>query len=146
MWGAFPRYMDDVLVGSLMTSPVRTVRPAETARNAAEMMVDHDISSVVVVDEENHPEGILTSTDYVHIAADDATAGETPVSTYMTGQVTTATVNDRVADVAEVMMGEDVHHLPVVDNTEGVVGMITTKDFAAYLSEARAPSPPGTDD
>jgi CBS domain-containing protein len=136
--------MDDVLVGSLMTSPVRTVTPDETAGNAAQTMVDHAISSVVAVDDDNHLEGILTSTDYVHIAADDATAGDTPVSTYMTTTVTTATVNDRVADVAETMMDEGVHHVPVVDDAEGVVGMITTKDFATYLSEARAPSPPGS--
>lgn len=136
--------MDDVLVGSLMTSPVQTVTPDETARNAAQTMVDHAISSVVVVDADNHLEGILTSTDYVHIAADDATAGETPVSTYMTTTVTTATVSDRVADVAETMMDGGVHHVPVVDDAEGVVGMITTKDFAAYLSAARAPSPPGS--
>lgn len=135
--------MDDVLVGSLMSSPVRTVTPDETVRDAARTMVDHDISSVVVVGEDNHVEGILTSTDYVRIAADDAPAGDTPVSTYMTAPVTTATAHDQVADVAETMMDRSVHHVPVVDDTEGVIGMITTKDFAAYLSEARAPSPPG---
>jgi CBS domain-containing protein len=134
--------MDDVHVGRLMSAPVTTVTPDEPVRDAAQSMVDHEISSVVVVDDENHLEGILTSTDYVHIAADDATAGETPVSTYMSTQVTTATANDPIADVAETMMDEGVHHVPVVDDTEGVVGMITTKDFAAYLSEARAPSPP----
>jgi CBS domain-containing protein len=63
----------------------------------------------------------------------------------MTTDLTTTTANDPVADVAETMMSRGVHHVPVVDDTEGVVGMITTKDFAAYLSEARAPSPPRPD-
>jgi len=134
--------MDDVLVGSLMSSPVRTVTPDESVRDAAQAMIDHDISSVVVVDADNRPEGILTSTDYVHIAADDAAAGDTPVGAYASEDLVATTATERVADVAETMMADGVHHVPVVDDDEGAVGMITTKDFAAYLSEARAPSPP----
>jgi len=135
--------MDDVLVGSLMSAPVRTVTADERVRTAAETMIGHGISSVVVVDGDNQPEGILTSTDYVQIAADDAAAGETAVRAYMTTDLITTTANERVADVAQTMMSRGVHHVPVVDDSTGVVGMITTKDFAAYLSEARAPSAPG---
>jgi len=136
--------MDDVHVGRLMSSPVQTVTPDQSVKEAAQKMHDHDINSVVVVDDDNRLQGILTSTDYVYMAADDAPAGDTPVSEYMTGAVTTTTVNDRVNDVAETMMENGVHHVPVVDDTEGVVGMITTKDFTAYLSDERSPSPPGT--
>lgn len=135
--------MDDVLVGSLMSAPVRTVTPAESVGTAARTMIEHDISSVVVVDDDNEAAGILTSTDYVHIVADDASAA-TDVSAYMTTEVITATVNDPVADVAETMVDRGVHHVPVVDDAAGVVGMIATTDFAAYVSNARTPSPPRT--
>ncbi|WP_436926446.1 CBS domain-containing protein [Halosimplex amylolyticum] len=134
--------MDDVLVGSLMSSPVRTVTPAVDVRTAAQQMTDHGISSVVVVDGDNRLEGILTSTDYVRIAADGADVTETTAEAYMTTDVVSTSVNEPVHEVAETMMARGVHHVPVADEDEGVVGMITTKDFAAYLSEARAPSPP----
>lgn len=137
--------MDDVLVGSLMSTPLRTVTPEVSVQTAAQTMIDHGISSVVVVDDDQ-PIGILTSTDYVRIAADGADATDTEVTAYMTTALTTATANDAVATVAEVMMDEGVHHVPVVDDTEGAVGMITTKDFAAYLSAERAPSPPQAGD
>lgn len=134
--------MDDVLVGSLMSAPVRTVTPDVSVQTAAETMRDHEISSVVVVDEENQPAGILTSTDCVHVVADDAPATETDVKAYTSENVVTTSVNEAVAEVAETMMDNSVHHVPVVDDEEGVVGMITTKDFAAYLSPTSAPSPP----
>jgi len=134
--------MDDVLVGSLMSSPVRTVRPDESVRDAAQVMIDRDISSVVVVDGDNQPVGILTSTDCVHVAADGAATDETPVSAYASADLVATTASVPVGEVAETMMADGVHHVPVVDEDEGAVGMITTKDFAAYLSEARAPSPP----
>ncbi len=105
-------------------------------------MTDHGISSVVVVDGDNRLEGILTSTDYVRIAADGADVTETTAEAYMTTDVVSTSVNEPVHEVAETMMARGVHHVPVADEDEGVVGMITTKDFAAYLSEARAPSPP----
>ncbi|MFB6142014.1 MAG: CBS domain-containing protein [Halorientalis sp.] len=138
--------MDDVLVGSLMSTPVRTVTPDVTVRAAAQEMLDHDISSVVVVDEDNQPVGILTSTDYVRIAADGASVTDTPVSSYLTAELVTTTAGERVRTVAETMMAAGVHHVPVVDEAEGAIGMITTKDFAAYLSAERAPSPPGGPD
>jgi len=133
--------MEDVLVGSLMSSPVVTVSPDVTVQAAAQRMTEQEISSVVVVDAANELKGILTSTDYVHIAADGVDATTTTVAEYMSTAVVATSVNTPVHEVAERMMQRGVHHMPVTDDVEGVVGMITTKDFAAYLSEARAPTP-----
>ncbi|WP_123538764.1 CBS domain-containing protein [Halosimplex salinum] len=134
--------MEDTLVGSLMSSPVRTVTPDTDVQTAAQPMIDHGISSVVVVDDDNRLEGILTSTDYVRIAADGVDVTATSAAEYMATDLVSTSVDEPVHEVAETMMRRGVHHVPVADEVEGVVGMITTKDFAAYLSEARALSPP----
>lgn len=126
----------DVFVGRLMSSPVRSVTPEAPVRDAAEKLIAHDIGSLVVVDEDNHLQGILTSTDFVRIAADGASAGETTVEEYMTTDVITATANDAVRDIADTMVERGFHHVPVVDDEEGVIGMITTTDLAAYLSQS----------
>lgn len=138
--------MDDVLVGSLMSSPVRTVTADASLRAAARTMTDRDISSVVVVDDANRPVGILTATDCVRALAEDVDATDASVSTYGSGDPVTTTVNESVSVAAETMLEHNVHHLPVVDDTEGTIGMITTTDFAAYLSESRAPRPPRSTD
>jgi len=128
--------MDDIFVGSLMTSPVTTV-PADTpAKEAATQMLEEGISSVVVVDEDDQLAGILTSTDFVAIAAADESAGAFSVADHMTTDVVTTTAGASIEDVADLLIEHGIHHVPVVDDTAGVVGMMTTTDLTAYLAGA----------
>jgi CBS domain-containing protein len=134
------RDMDDIFVGRLMSSPVQTVAPESPIHDAAELMIRQDIGSLIVVDEGDHPEGILTSTDFVHLAADRA-APDTLVREYSTEVHATAAANDHLQGAADRMMDEGVHHLPVVDEDEGVIGILTSTDLTAYLSHNWKPSP-----
>ena len=133
--------MDDIFVARLMTTSLRTVSPDALVEEAAETMLDHGIGSVVVVDEDDYLEGILTNTDFVRIVAERKPKDRTPVSAYMTTDVVTAAAQDSVREVADSMLEHGFHHMPVVDDEEGVIGIISTTDLAAYLSEARTPSP-----
>jgi CBS domain-containing protein len=63
--------MEDVFVGSLMSSPVHTIGDDATLRTAA-LLLHHDVGSVVVVDDAGRFEGILTATDFVRVVADGA--------------------------------------------------------------------------
>jgi CBS domain-containing protein len=128
----------DIFVGRLMSSPVQTVTRDTPIQEAANLMLKHGIGSVVVVDDVGHLDGILTATDFVTLAADGQPAEDTEVHEYMTTVVVTTTANDLIADVAKTMLDQGFHHVPVVDETEGVVGIITTTDFTAYLSETDA--------
>jgi CBS domain-containing protein len=127
-------YMEDIFVGRLMSAPVETVGPETRLDRAATQLLEHDIGSVVVVDDAGGLEGILTATDFVRLAADDAVASGARVSEYMSTDVVTATVNTPITEVADTMIGNRFHHVPVVDETEGVVGIITTTDLTAYVS------------
>jgi CBS domain-containing protein len=133
--------MDDIFVGRLMSSPVTTVAADASAESVAEQLLDEGISSVVVVDDENRIEGILTSTDFVRIAAQGGRTSAVTVADYMTTDVVTTSVNESIERVADLMIEEGIHHVPVVDDTEGVVGIITTTDLTAYLSGIEDPSP-----
>lgn len=126
--------MDDIFVGNLMTTPVKTVSAGTPAKEAASQMLEEGISSVVVVDGENRLEGILTSTDFVAIAAAEGSADAFSVADYMTTDVVTTTANESIESVADQLIEHGIHHVPVVDDREGVVGMMTTTDLTAYLS------------
>jgi len=128
--------MTDIFVGRLMSSPVETVRPETAVRTAARTLLDEAIGSLVVVDD-NDLVGILTTTDFVRITADDAT--DATVADYMSTDVTTATATDPIDDVAGTMIDGGFHHVPVVDEEAGVVGMLTTTDLTAYLSAIESP-------
>ena len=133
--------MEDVFVGRLMSSPVTTVTADTPIQRAARVMIDRDIGSTVVVDDDNRLEGILTSTDFVRIAAQGHTTSKAPVSEVMTTDVVTTDANESIRSVADTMIEHGFHHVPVVDETEGVIGMITTTDLTAYLSHVQTPSP-----
>ena len=129
--------MTDIFVGRLMSSPVETVRPETAVRTAARTLLDEAIGSLVVVDGDNDLVGILTTTDFVRITADDAS--DATVADYMSTDVTTATATDPIDDVAGTMIDGGFHHVPVVDEEAGVVGMLTTTDLTAYLSAIGSP-------
>lgn len=133
--------MEDAFVGRLMSSPVETVSPDTPVHRAAERMLDQEVGSVVVTDDEGHLKGILTATDFVHIAAEQRWAAGATVETYMTTDVVTATANETIREVADTMIENGFHHVPVVDDTAGVVGIVTTTDVTAYVSHVRTPSP-----
>lgn len=129
--------MQDIFAARVMSTDLRTVSPDTLVEEAAGKMLANEISSLVVVDDEGHLEGILTTTDFVRIVAERHPKAETPVSAYMSTDVTTAYAQEPIQAVADAMLDGGFHHVPVVDDTEGVIGMVTTTDLAAYLSHGQ---------
>lgn len=135
--------MEDVFVASLMSSPAHTVTGDTPLREAGATLLDLDIGSIVVVDENGGLEGILTATDFIRVVAEGLDA-DAPVSTEMSREVVTTTAQATLESAADTMIESGHYHLPVVD--DGVVeGVITTHDLTAYVSTVRSPSPPRDD-
>jgi CBS domain-containing protein len=133
--------IDDIFVGRLMSSTVHTVSSDTLVETAAELLLEEAIGSVVVVDEAGRLDGILTTTDFVAIVAGSHPKAESSVTEYMTTDVITTTAQASMQDAADAMIEHGIHHLPVVDDTEGVIGMLSTTDLSAYLSRVRNPTP-----
>ncbi|HEX5064211.1 MAG TPA: CBS domain-containing protein [Kofleriaceae bacterium] len=55
-------------IADVMTRDVMTARPETPAFEAASMMLDHKIGSVLVVNDENKLVGVVTQTDYLEVA------------------------------------------------------------------------------
>jgi len=133
--------MDDIFVARLMSSDLQTVGPDTLVEDAAIQMQDNKVGSLVVVDDDNQLLGILTTTDFVDIVARSKPKAETTVERYMTTDVLTVSAQDSIVDVADLLVEHGIHHAPVVDDEEGVIGMITTTDLTAYISSVQTPSP-----
>ena len=134
--------MEDIFVGRLMSTQVVTVSPETPVEEAAERLLSENIGSLVVVDGDNQIEGILTSTDFVRVVAEGEPGDETTVADHMSENVATVTAQDDIQDAADKLITYDIHHLPVVDGREGVIGMLSTTDLAAYISAVQKPTPP----
>ncbi|WP_424013912.1 cyclic nucleotide-binding/CBS domain-containing protein [Halorubrum xinjiangense] len=131
--------IEDVFVARLMSTDLHTVTPDTLVEDAAAVLLENDISSVLVVDDDGDLVGILTSTDFVDIVAKSQPKAETTVERYMTRDPITAGAQDDVAAVAATMLEHGFHHVPVVDG-ETPIGIITTSDFAAYVSSPESVS------
>lgn len=133
--------MEDIFVGRLMSSDVVTVTPETLVEEAAATLLEERIGSVVVVDDDNQVEGILTSTDFVRIVANCDPKDQTTVGEHMSGEVVTVGAQDDVQEAANRFVTYRIHHLPVVDDEEGLIGILSTTDLTAYLSDVEQPTP-----
>ena len=126
--------MATTTVSDLMTTPVLTVEADERPGDVAEAMIDTGVNSVVVIDTDCAPIGIVTATDYVSMTASGVDPYETTLSEHMTTGVRTGHPNERVSTVADRMAASDIGHLPIVDEEQQVIGIVTKTDLTAYLA------------
>lgn len=126
--------MIDVHVGEIMTDEVVTITQSQSLVDASRVMVDANIKSVIVSDANDHPVGILTSTDFVRMAADGANPTEGSVAEHMTQDIVTIDSDAVVYEAADAMREQNISHLPVVENDGKLIGIVTTTDVAKYVS------------
>ncbi|GAA0308302.1 CBS domain-containing protein [Halarchaeum salinum] len=126
--------MEDVFIARVMTAGATTVTPDTTVEEAAQVMLEQGIGSVVVVDEEGRLAGILTTTDFVRIVAERQPKDESTVGDFMTTDVVTAGAQDVVTDVAKLLLEHEIHHIPVVTDDDHIIGIATTTDLTAYVT------------
>lgn len=114
----------------LMTSDITTVSPDVAAEQAVTILLEEDIGSLVVTDDDGHLAGIITSNDFLETVSELDAAGAT-VAELMSDEVLTISPDDSIQTAAARMIANGISHLPVEDDT-GVVGMISTTDITAY--------------
>lgn len=130
--------MVELYVDQIMSRPVETVTPNTSIRDAADQLIRHNVGAVVVVDDGNQIEGLLTSTDFVLLVLEGKASSAATVAECMQTDVVTTKRSAPVSDVVDSMLEHLIHHVPVVDGEE-VVGMVTTMDLAAYLGRSLEP-------
>lgn len=107
---------------------VVTISPHKTVLEAARVLVDRNIGSLVVV-EGRRPVGILTERDVLRLTAlAPEDMGTLPVGDSMTRDMITASPGDGLRQMMDVMTEKRIRHLPVVEDDE-LVGIISIGDL-----------------
>lgn len=118
-------------VEELMSSPVESVPEGTTMTDAARILSQKSIGSLIIGDERIL--GIVTESDVV-AAVGEGLNPETAVSKLMSDPVVTVRRSESVRTAAERMGHNGVKKLPVVENGQAV-GIITTTDLALHLPD-----------
>lgn len=129
-------------VGRWMSADVVTIDPDATVRDAMEVMTDHRIRHLPVVDDAGELVGILSSRDAVRCALQpsprkgwEAARGTHVRDVMTTGQLHCVTPLALVLDATELLCREKISALPVVQGKK-LVGIVSSEDLLwALLDE-----------
>jgi len=115
-------------VKDLMEVPPVTISQNATVDEAASMMWEKNIGSLIVVAESGAMAGIVTERDMLFAVTKGLTGKAVPVSSITTMTDLLATPNQGIATAVETMRKGGVRHLPVVDKNGMPLGMISMRD------------------
>jgi CBS domain-containing protein len=150
--------MLDTALQRIMTRPPITIGPEASLVDAAELMLEASVGSLLVVDPDGRLIGILTDSDFAARPAGIPfsalrrpqvlgewlgeegieriykEASRRTVADVMTDYVHSVNSTDRVEKVLRLMMEERIKHVPVVDD-ERPLGMIARHDLLKMMLE-----------
>lgn len=139
--------LDNVIVRDWMTKPVLTITPEASISNAHQMMKEHGVRRLPVVDH-GRLVGIITIGDVREASPSDATTlsiwelnylwAQLTVDKVMTHHVTTIRSDQSIIDAAQIMLDQKISGLPVLDETGTLIGMLTESDVFRMLVRSRS--------
>jgi CBS domain-containing protein len=120
------------VVRDIMTKDIVTIEDGKTALEAAKIMSQKGISSLIVV-EDGVPKGIITERDFVKkICAKQLQPSEIKIGAIMSRIRTVADPDTPIEIAVQRMANHGIRRLPIMHEGK-VVGIITVTDLAKYL-------------
>lgn len=112
------------------TPELLTITPETLISNACQILTDKRVGSVIALDPQGKIAGILSERDIVNGIAN---AGQPilhkPASDFMTHNVIVCHPEDSLAKLMSVMSKKRIRHLPVVDDNDQLIGVISIGDI-----------------
>jgi CBS domain-containing protein len=146
-------------VGHFMTLRPVTVNPTESIFSIIDLMAQREISRVIVVDDNDKPQGIITLADFSQRLAyslfnlsktllvekdeppavflERAAAIGLKAKHFMTEHPVTLSQDSNLTDAARLMMKHDISGLPATDDTENLVGILSKTDITRAVAYER---------
>lgn len=149
-------------VKDAMTAVVISVEPNDTIHDALSLMAEYRVTVLPVTDSRNRCVGILSTSDLIDPTreveeelADVAQVsersrqwlidkltqehmGRRKVSELMTGAVVAVNRETPILTAAGEMLRHRIHHLPVVDGNQKVLGIVSTMDVLSIFHRCHA--------
>jgi CBS domain-containing protein len=121
-------------LNDVFTRAVVTAGPGETLAAVAGKMQDHNVGTVVVV-EDRRPVGIVTDRDLALALGAQAVSPQAPVQKVMSQHVLAIPEDTGIYTATRFMRERQVRRLPIVDREDRVVGMVTLDDLLRFLGQ-----------
>lgn len=123
------RFEQAVFAKEIMQTRIQTVKLSDYLEQVLDFIVNHDLEYLPVLDQANKLAGLITFREVLQSIARKQAPNEVQVQEVMPRQVLTATGNTTLHELSRVMVMEHIDCVPIVDNAQKLVGMITTADM-----------------
>jgi CBS domain-containing protein len=124
-----------ITIRDFMRERIETIGEAESIQETARKMKDKNVSSLLVVDKNNKPVGLITERDLVRkVYASDVRPSTITNKELMSSALITIDSKESPSMAADLMLQKNVRHLLVVDasNADRPIGIVTPLDFTRY--------------
>jgi CBS domain-containing protein len=124
-----------ITVSDLMRKKLVTIKESASVQEAANKMKKKDVSSLVVVDENGRPLGLITERDLVRkVCIRDVYTSKVTNKEIMSSPLITVKSQSLSSEAVDIMLQNNVRHLLVIDNesfenVDKPIGIITPLDF-----------------
>ncbi len=145
-------------IKEIITKDTVVLDVIDTVHEALALMAENRVSALPVVDSHNRCVGILSAADLVDLTRDTEenlrdldlvnlstkrflidklaqSLGTEPVQAYMSDSVVTVTPETPIVKAAQEMLRNHIHHLPVVDQDQKLLGIVSTMDILGAFAE-----------
>ncbi len=122
-------------IEKLIRRPVEALPPTASCAEAAQLMRDAGVGSVIV-SEDNRPLGIVTDRDLVtRVMAAEADAETVELYEIMSPKPVFVVRTREPEHVLDVMKDLGVRRVPVVDEAQHLVGVVSLDDLLVFLAD-----------
>ena len=122
-----------VKVKEIMRKYVVTVSPDFSVADAAKVMKNNKIGSVVIVDK-GKPVSMLTEGDITRMVADSKSPRKTKLKSLKLGKLVTTSPEEDILKVTKTMLKKDIKRIPVMDKGK-LVGIVSDKEILTSAPE-----------
>jgi predicted transcriptional regulator len=148
----------EIKVSKVMSTHVQKLMPNDTIQEAVALMVDHGLTTIPIIDLEDKCIGILSRTDLTELFLQEdhelarvmdtdrlsmdwihrtlETCDVRQVSELMTYEVAKIQESQNLFEASREMVRAKIHHLPVVDENEKLVGILSSFDIVKAIAES----------
>ena len=115
--------------------PPVTVRQNRTIQDCMRLLIDNKIGSLVVVDEDARPAGIITERDIFHLAFRyRGDMMDMRVKDNMTSKLVMGSPDDDLDSIADIINKNRIRHVPIMEDTK-LVGIVSIRDIVKAQAE-----------
>jgi CBS domain-containing protein len=122
-----------------MRKNVETIEELASVQEAAKKMKDKNVSSLIIVDGDGKPQGIITERDLVRKMCINDVPTSTVTNKEIMSSLVTIDPKSSPSEAADMMLQQNVTHLLVIDKNNAdankPVGIVTPLEFTRYQKD-----------